>query len=68
MKLGMYIMASEPVSTACYISPSHQFVYPPIVARQQLSKNVTAAMNTHGKIKDLLNASFSMISVSCQGK
>jgi hypothetical protein len=80
MKLGMYIMASEPMSAACFISPSHQFVYPPvvagqglgkippIVAGQQLSKNVTAAMNTHTKIKELLDASFSVLSVSCQGK
>jgi hypothetical protein len=36
-------MAPEPISTAYFINPSHQsvclYVYPPIVARQQLGKN-----------------------------
>jgi hypothetical protein len=63
MKLDMCIMAPEPISVAYLINPSHQFVclylYPPIVARQQLSKNITAAMNTHATI-ELLDASFSM--------
>jgi hypothetical protein len=84
MKLGMYIIAPEHISTAYFINPSHQsvclYVYPPIVARlqlgknthivsrQQLSKNVTAATNIHTKIEKLLNASFSMRSVLCQGK
>jgi hypothetical protein len=27
MKLGMYIMAIEPISTACLINPSHQVCY-----------------------------------------
>jgi hypothetical protein len=43
MKLGMYIMAPEPFSTAYFINPSHQsvcvYVYPPIVVRQRLGKN-----------------------------
>jgi hypothetical protein len=26
MKLDMYVMATEPISTAYYINPSHQFV------------------------------------------
>jgi hypothetical protein len=39
------------------------YVYPPIVARQQLGKNVTAATNTHATIGELLNASFYMRSV-----
>jgi hypothetical protein len=50
MKLGMYIMAPEPISTAYIINPSHQYVrpyvYPTIVARQRLGKSVTAATNT----------------------
>jgi hypothetical protein len=41
---------------------------PPIVARQRLGKNVTAATNTHAKIEELLEASFSMPSVSYQRK
>jgi hypothetical protein len=50
MKLGMYIMTPKPISTAYFINSSHQFVglyvYPLIVARQLLGKNVTAATNT----------------------
>jgi hypothetical protein len=57
MKLGMYIMAPDPNSTAHFIYPSHQavrlYVYPPIVARQQFGKNVTSATNTHGTIEEL---------------
>jgi hypothetical protein len=34
MKLGMYIMAPEPISSAYFINPSHQsvclYVYPPL--------------------------------------
>jgi hypothetical protein len=44
MKLGMYIMPPEPLSTAYFINPSHQSVclcvYPPIVARQGLCKTL----------------------------
>jgi hypothetical protein len=44
VKLGMYIMEPEPISTAYLISPSHQsvclYVYPSIVARQRLGKHV----------------------------
>jgi hypothetical protein len=47
----MYIMTPEPISTACFLNPSHQSVclysYPPIVARQRLAKDVTAATATH---------------------
>jgi hypothetical protein len=49
-KLGKYIMAPEPISTAYFINPSHQsvclYVFHPIAARQRLSKNVTSAINT----------------------
>jgi hypothetical protein len=84
MKLGMYIMASEHMSTAYFINPSHQsvdlYVYlpivawqrlgknPPVVARQRLGKIVTAATNTHATIEELMAASFSMWSVSGQKK
>jgi hypothetical protein len=55
MELTMYIMATEPISAAYFINLSHQsvylYVYPPIVARQWLGKNVTAAMNTHAAIE-----------------
>jgi hypothetical protein len=41
---------------------------PHILARQQLSKNVTMATNTHTTIEGLLDALFSMWSVSYQRK
>jgi hypothetical protein len=59
-----YIMAPEPISMAYFINPTHQsvclYVYPPIIARQQLSRNITAAMNTHATINELLDASLSI--------
>jgi hypothetical protein len=68
MKLGMYGMALEPISTTYLINPAHQYVYLLIVARQRLSKNITAAANTHATIEEVLDASFSMRSVSYQRK
>jgi hypothetical protein len=72
MKLGMFIMAPEPISTAYFINPSHQsvclYVYPVIVARQRLGKKVTAATNTHTTIEGLFEATFSMRSMSYQRK
>jgi hypothetical protein len=42
---------------------------PTIVARQRLGKkNVTKVTNTHATIEELLDASFSMLPVSYQGK
>jgi hypothetical protein len=43
-------------------------VYPPIVARQLLGRNVTAVTNTHAAMEELLDASFSMWPVSYQGE
>jgi hypothetical protein len=55
-------------------------VYPPTVARQRINKtpliiagkllgrNVTAVTNTHATMEELLEASFSMWSVSYQEK
>jgi hypothetical protein len=67
----MYNMAPEPIRTAYFINTTHPsvclYVYPPIVARQRLGKNVTEATNTHTTI-DLLNPSFSIRSVSYQRK
>jgi hypothetical protein len=63
MKCDTYIAVPEPTSTAYYINPSHHYlylyVYLPIVSRQRLGKNVTAATNTHATI-ELLDA------LSCQ--
>jgi hypothetical protein len=38
LKICILIMAPEPISTACFINPSHQSVYPNIIARQGLSQ------------------------------
>jgi hypothetical protein len=66
MKLGMYIMAPEPISATYFLNLSHQsvflYVYPSIVARQRLSKNV-AVTNAHATIEELLDTSFSVRSV-----
>jgi hypothetical protein len=60
MKLGMYIMAPESISTAYFINPSHQsvclYVYLLIVARQRLGKHATMATNTHTTIEELLDS------------
>jgi hypothetical protein len=65
-------MAPESISSAYFINPSHQsvclYVYPPSIARQRIGKNVTVATNTHATIEELLDASFSMRSVSYQRK
>jgi hypothetical protein len=45
VKLGIYIMAPEPISTTYFINSSHQslclYVYPLIVARQWLGKSLS---------------------------
>jgi hypothetical protein len=43
-------------------------VYPHIVARQQLSKHISTAMNTYSTTEELLDMSFSMRSMSYQRK
>jgi hypothetical protein len=78
----MCIMALEPISTACFVNPYQSlclYVYPSIVARQHLGKNLrivarqrldknfTAARNIHVAI-ELSDASFSVLSLSYQGK
>jgi hypothetical protein len=40
------------------------YEYPRMVVRQRLSENVTAVMHTHATIEELLDASFSVRSVS----
>jgi hypothetical protein len=74
IKPGMkaYIMAPEPISSAYLINPTHQsvclYVYPSTVARQRLAKSFTIATNTHATVEELLESSFSMLSVSYQRK
>jgi hypothetical protein len=68
MKLGMYIMASEPKPKLHRPLPSicvSICVYP-VVARQRLDKNVSATINTDAAIEEMLDAFFSMRSVSYQ--
>jgi hypothetical protein len=71
MKLGMFIIAPEPISTVYFINPSFKslclYAYPLIAGRQLLGKNVTAATNTH-VIEEFLNAWFSTQFLSYQGK
>jgi hypothetical protein len=47
MKFGMYIMTSEPVSTAYFMNLSHEsvflYAYPPVIARQRHGKHVPVA-------------------------
>jgi hypothetical protein len=67
MKIGMYVLVPEPIWTAYIINASHKsvclYVY---VVRRQRGKNITAARNTHTTIAELLDASFSIWSVSYQ--
>jgi hypothetical protein len=78
----MYTMTPKETSTANFINSSHQYVClhvypltvtikrlgksPPIVARQRLGRNYTAARNTQATIEEFWDASFSMRSVSYQ--
>jgi hypothetical protein len=59
-------MAPERTSYIPPISLRVTMCIPSIVARQLFGKNVTAAMNTQTRIEEMLDASFSMRSVSCQ--
>jgi hypothetical protein len=63
----MYIIAPEPISMVYFIHPSHQSVCH-YVARQQLSKNITAAEKTDSTIEEKLDVPFSMGSMSHQRK
>jgi hypothetical protein len=59
MKLVMYIMAPEPISTAYFVNPSHDsmclYVYSPICGRQRLSKHVPMATSAQ-TTKELFDA------------
>jgi hypothetical protein len=72
LKLGMYGIALEPISTAYFINLSRQsvylYVYSLIVPKQRLSKNITAPTNKRATIEELLDVSFSMRSMSYQKK
>jgi hypothetical protein len=64
-------MAPEPNLVACFINLSHHsvclYIYPSITARQWFTENITVVTNTHTHAAtELLDKSFSMLSVSCQ--
>jgi hypothetical protein len=65
-EIGLYIMAPEPI----FINLSHQSpcLFPPVVARLRLGKNVIAATNTHATAEGLLDTSFTMLSMSYRRK
>jgi hypothetical protein len=44
------------------------YVYPLIIPRQRLSRNITTVTNTHATIEEVLDTSFSMWPMSYQGK
>jgi hypothetical protein len=72
VKLGMYIMANEPISTAFLISSFHQsvclYVNLLTVPTQRIGKDVTTATKTHATIEEFLDASFSIRSCRINGK
>jgi hypothetical protein len=72
MKLGTYNMTPDPVSKGNFIYPAHHsvclYVYLSNIARQRLGKNLTAAMNTQRTTEELLEASFSMRSITYKKK
>jgi hypothetical protein len=72
MKLGIYVMAPEPISTAHFINSSHPslclYVYPTIVARQRFGRKHYRGNEYRRSNRRILDASFSVPSVSCQRK
>jgi hypothetical protein len=67
-KLGIDIMATEPISLAYFLNPSHQsvclYINSLIIARQGLSKNITGATSTHPTVEELLgHIVFNMVHV-----
>jgi hypothetical protein len=61
VRTSLYIMAPEPIPSVCVC-----ICIPPIVARQQLVKNVTVATNTH--TIELFDGPFSMRAGRIKGK
>jgi hypothetical protein len=73
MKLGIYVYHCtwaylNGVLHKCLSSVCLSLSVSPIDARKRLSNDVTAAKNTHATIKELLDALFSMRSVTYQKK
>jgi hypothetical protein len=49
----IYIIAPEPISTVYFVC---LYAYFPLVERQRLTKNVTAATNTRATVEELFDA------------
>jgi hypothetical protein len=64
MKLGTHIMATETISMACIINPSHQSVSPLCISFTSVQRNVSVntflRQRLHETIEEMLDASFSM--------
>jgi hypothetical protein len=58
MKTVTYIIEPEPNSTVYFLNPSDQsvypYMYPPVVARQRLDENFTAAKYTLTRIEEFV--------------
>jgi hypothetical protein len=72
-KLGICIVALEPIAKAYFINKSspisHCVCYALLnFARQRLGKNITAEINMHATAEELFDASFSVGRVSHQRK
>jgi hypothetical protein len=68
MKLGMYIMAAEPVSAPYFMNASHQSVCLMCIPPSLLGKNVTATTNEDASMEELLDASIYMRSTPFKRK
>jgi hypothetical protein len=61
-------MASEIISMAYFLPSVYISAYPPVIAKQRLSKNDTMATNTHATIEELLDASFLLSPCGIKGE
>jgi hypothetical protein len=65
-------LVTTPISTAYLTNPSQQsvclYMYSPTVAKQQVGKNVTVALNRHIKIEELFHTYISMRAMLYQRK
>jgi hypothetical protein len=69
LKGGTYFLAPEPIRTTYFINDSHKSVCQHVYfARKRLHTNINAATDTRATIEELLDASFSMWSVSYQSR
>jgi hypothetical protein len=60
--LNFVSMTPKPISTVYLINSFHQYVYPLIVARQRLAKNVTPATNTYSIVGRVVSCAVRVVS------